>query len=301
MAHTDCDPVDSVGHRVRERCSPAADQPRLLGPGEEQSGRIRFVESLGKSEPRGSHDDVGELCALNETDILAIFSDLRRGNRRMADIPVAADHPTINCVAGDHPQQELRRPYPRRRVDDGPTQHRPVDEVWLGRQQLHPHLGPEREPHHVRPTAAHPGANELCHRIGSSAHLEWSELKALAVLRKIGNQTMVSLHSLDHGLPGPAAHLAAVKKNNSGRPDRTAFAHEQIHVSDGICLPRTLPERTGRAASATAAETGVDQAGLVSRSCRSVPLRGNGFGFEMPESPRTQTQFALSATQHLDT
>jgi hypothetical protein len=83
--------------------------------------------------------------------------------------------------------------------------------------------------HDVYPAGAHPGADEFCHRSGGSAYLEWSLLEALAVLGQIGDQTAVSLHSFDHGLPGPAAHIPAVKEDDSGRPDRTGFAHKQIH------------------------------------------------------------------------
>ena len=56
------------------------------------------------------------------------------------------------------------------------------------------------------------------------------------MLRQIGDQTVVLLHSFDHGLPGPATIFSAVEEDDGGRPDRTGFAHEQIHASDPIVL-----------------------------------------------------------------
>ena len=174
-------------------------------------------------------------CAAgNETHILAVVIDLGRGNPRIACIP-AAEEPPVPLIPGEQPQQEPRQPYIRHRVDEGPAQHRPIDKFWLGRQQLHPHLGPEREAHHVRHADPYPGADEFCHRSGGSAHLEWALLEAFAELRQIGDQTAVLRHSFDHGLPGPAAHIPAVKEDDSGRFDRTGFAHKQIHESDPMC------------------------------------------------------------------
>jgi hypothetical protein len=89
--------------------------------------------------------------------------------------------------------------------------------------------------HHVYPAGAHPGADKFCNRSGGSSHLEWAPLQALAVVGQIGNQTAVSLHSLDHRLPGPAAIFPAVKEDDSGRPDRTEFSHKKIHESDPMC------------------------------------------------------------------
>ena len=65
--------------------------------------------------------------------------------------------------------------------------------------------------------------------------------QALAVLGQIGEQTAVLLQMFDHGLPGPATMFRAVKEDDSGRPGRTGFAHEQIHVSDPtLLLPRVI-------------------------------------------------------------
>ena len=86
----------------------------------------------------------------------------------------------------------------------------------------------------MRAAGAYPGADEFGHRSSGSAHLEWSLLETLAVVGQIGNQAAVLLHSFDHRLPGPAAHVPAMKEHDGGCSDRTGFAHEQIHESDRI-------------------------------------------------------------------
>jgi hypothetical protein len=47
VVHTDCHPINCIGHSLRERCRGTACEPQLFGAGQKQGARIRFVEFLG--------------------------------------------------------------------------------------------------------------------------------------------------------------------------------------------------------------------------------------------------------------
>jgi hypothetical protein len=133
----------------------------------------------------------------------------------------------------------------RQHVDEGATEHCPVDDARLACQQLYANLSREGEANQMRPPCAHSGADELRYRVSGSAHVERTFIEASAVLGEVRDQAMILRQQVNYRLPRPATHQPAVKEDDNGTVDWTGFAHEKIHVRNGIRGLRTIDRREG--------------------------------------------------------
>ena len=71
---------------------------------------------------------------------------------------------------------------------------------------------------------------------GGSAHLEWALLEALAVTgADRGPDSGIRCIRSTTGCQDRPLIFPAVKEDDSGRPDRSGFAHKQIHEGDPMC------------------------------------------------------------------